>query len=48
MRKFFFVALARLNRLILPKISRKDPARLTKLEKAITAYRYWVTVNSLG
>jgi hypothetical protein len=48
MRKFFFVVLARLNRLVLPRISRKDPARLSKLEKAITAYRYWVTLNSLG
>ncbi len=47
MRKFFFRILAGLNRALLPKISRKDPTRLSKVDKAIVAYRYWVTINVL-
>ncbi|MCK6618308.1 MAG: hypothetical protein L6Q51_11770 [Cyclobacteriaceae bacterium] len=48
MRKIFFRALAQLNKVLLPRISRKDLSRLTKFDKAIVAFRYWVTTNSLG
>ncbi len=42
-----FKILAHINRWILPRMSKKDLNRLTKLQKAIVAYRYWVTKNSL-
>lgn len=42
-----FRALARLNKLILPRISQKDLTHLSKLDKAIVAFRYWVTTNAL-
>ncbi len=48
MKQSFFKILARLNKLILPRLSRKDITQLTKVEKAIVAYRYWVTKNALG
>jgi hypothetical protein len=47
MRKTFFRTLAFLNRVLLPRISRRDLSRLSKVEKAIVAYRYWVTINAL-
>lgn len=42
-----FKILARLNKLIMPRFSQKDITRLSKVEKALVAYRYWVTINSL-
>lgn len=47
MRKMFFRWLATLNRAILPRYSRRDLNRLSKLDQAIIAYRYWVTKNAL-
>lgn len=47
MKKTFYKVLARINKAILPQISRKDLNRLSKVDKAIVAYRYWVTINSL-
>ncbi|MDV3307195.1 MAG: hypothetical protein LOY03_00045 [Cyclobacteriaceae bacterium] len=47
MRKMFFRWLAALNRAILPRYSRRDLNRLSKLDQAIIAYRYWVTKNAL-
>ncbi|SHF20822.1 hypothetical protein SAMN05443633_103249 [Chryseobacterium arachidis] len=32
---------------MLPKLSDKDPNKLTKIQKGILAYRYFVLVNSL-
>jgi hypothetical protein len=45
--KRFFKALAALNKIFLPRLSGTDLNRLTKLQKAIVAYRYWVTKNAL-
>jgi hypothetical protein len=42
-----FKILARLNKSIMPRFSQKDITRLSKVEKALVAYRYWVTINSL-
>jgi len=42
-----FSILARINRIILPRFSKRDLAKLSKLEKAVVAYRYWVTCNAL-
>lgn len=47
MKKSFFRMLNKINKTILPKLSGKDPNKLTKLEKGILAYRYFVLVNSL-
>lgn len=47
MKKGFFKTLARINKVILPRISKRNLNRLSKFEKAVVAYRYWVTVNSL-
>jgi hypothetical protein len=45
--KFAFKILARINKLILPSMIRKDLYNLSTIQKAIVGYRYWVTKNSL-
>ncbi|WBV61778.1 hypothetical protein PFY12_06550 [Chryseobacterium camelliae] len=47
MKKSFFRLLNRMNKVILPKLSDKDPNKLTKFQKGILAYRYFVLINSL-
>lgn len=47
MEKSIFRLLARLNKLLLPKMWGKDLTRLTKLQKAIVGWRIWVTKNAL-
>jgi hypothetical protein len=47
MRTALFRVLARLNKALLPKLWDKDLFRLTKLQKLIVAWRYYVTKNSL-
>lgn len=47
MERAFFRLLARLNRLLLPKLWDKDLTRLTKVQKAIVAWRYFVTRKAL-
>lgn len=47
MKKSFFRLLNVINKKVLPKLSKKDPNHLTKIEKGILAYRYFVLVNSL-
>lgn len=47
MRKSLFRILARLNKLVLPKLWDKDLARLSPAQKAIAAWRYYVTRNAL-
>ncbi|MCX8492315.1 MAG: hypothetical protein ORN54_14750 [Cyclobacteriaceae bacterium] len=48
MKKSIFKLLALINKVILPRYSKKDITKLSKMEKAIVAYRYWVTLNSLA
>ncbi len=45
--KSVFRVLAKINKVILPRYSKKDINRLSKVDKAIVAYRYWVTTNAL-
>jgi len=45
--KSFFKILARINRFILPKYSKRDINNLSKLDKALVAYRYWVTIHAI-
>ncbi len=47
LQKRFFKILARINKLILPRYSKRDLAKLSKIEKALVAYRYWVTTHAL-
>ncbi len=47
MKKYFFKILARINKIILPSLAKKDLTKLKKWEKAIVAYRYIITKNSL-
>jgi hypothetical protein len=46
-KKQLFKILAKLNKVIMPRFSRRDITRLSKIEKGLIAYRYWVTLNSL-
>ncbi|SKC66759.1 hypothetical protein SAMN05660236_2572 [Ohtaekwangia koreensis] len=45
--KSIFKILAKLNKIIIPRYSKKDLNRLSKIDQALIAYRYWVTKNSL-
>ena len=47
MKKSIFKALATINKTLLPSYGKKDLSKLSKLDKAFVAYRYWVTTNSL-
>ncbi|MFC4140975.1 hypothetical protein [Pedobacter mendelii] len=47
MKKGLFKALAKINKLILPSLYKKDPSKLTTFQKAILGYRYWVLTKAL-
>lgn len=47
MKKKIFKILAGVNKAILPRYSQRDINNLSKIDKALVAYRYWVTVNAL-
>ncbi len=47
MKKSFFKALAQINKVIIPRYSKRDFTKLSKVDQALVAYRYWVTTNSL-
>lgn len=47
MKKNLFKLLAQLNKLILPRYSKRDINKLSKIDKALVAYRYWVTLHAL-
>jgi hypothetical protein len=42
-----FKILAKINKVILPSLYKKDITKLKYYEKVILGYRYWVTRNSL-
>lgn len=46
MKKGLFKVLAKINKIILPSLYKKDPSKLTNIQKAILGYRYWVTTNA--
>jgi hypothetical protein len=46
-RKLFFKILAKVNKLLIPSLYKKDIGKLKSYEKVILGYRYWVTKNSL-
>ena len=47
MKKAFFKLLVKINNSILPRYAGKDPSRLTKIQQAVLAYRYWALIHSL-
>jgi hypothetical protein len=47
MKKSLFKLLAKINKALMPSFGKKDLTKLSKLEKAMVAYRYWVTTNAL-
>lgn len=47
MKKLAFQLIARINKMILPKLWDKDLNKLTKFEKLIVAWKYYITRNSL-
>ena len=46
-KKYIFKSLAVMNKLIMPKLHKKNSAKLKNYEKVILGYRYWVTKNNL-
>jgi hypothetical protein len=46
-RRLFFKILAKVNKLVIPSLYKKDIGKLKSYEKVILGYRYWVTKNSL-
>lgn len=47
MKAWLFKILAKVNKVVLPSLYKKDPMKLSNLQKAILGYRYWVLTNSL-
>lgn len=47
MKRSLFKILSKINKMILPSLYKKDPMKLTNIEKAILGYKYWVVTNSL-
>ncbi len=45
--KTAFKILAKINRLLLPRLSKLDMNRLSKKDKALIAYKYWVVLHVL-
>lgn len=39
--------LAKVNKVLLPKVYKLDMDNLSKLDKALIGYKYWVTKNSM-
>jgi len=47
MKRALFKTLVKINNAILPSLYKKDPNKLTAIQKAILGYRYWVLTNAL-
>ncbi len=47
MKKSLFKFLAGINRAILPRVGKFNLNKLSTFQKAIIAYKYWVTTNAL-
>ena len=47
MKKQRFKTLAKINKALMPGFGKKDLTKLSKIEKGMVAYRYWVTTNSM-
>ncbi len=47
MSKSFFKILSKLNRVLLPSLAKLDMNKLSKFDKALIAYKYWVVMHVL-
>jgi hypothetical protein len=47
MKKSLFKLLARINKWVLPRYSKRDISKLSRVDQAIIGFRYWVTRNAL-
>jgi len=47
MKRMVFRFLSGLNKVLLPRYSKRDLNKLSKVDQAIIGYRYWVTLHSL-
>jgi len=47
LKKNLFRFLARINKVLLPRYSKRDLTTLSKFDKLVVAYRYWVTIHAL-
>ncbi|MFD2555754.1 hypothetical protein ACFSQW_15240 [Sphingobacterium tabacisoli] len=47
MKKTLFRFFNSINKLILPRYSHKDPSKLSKLQQAVVAYRYYILIGAL-
>ena len=48
MKRSIFKALAKINKALLPSYVKKDLTKLSRMDKLIIGWRYWVTRNALG
>ena len=39
--------LVRINKMVLPSVSKLNVNKLSKVDKALVAYKYWVTLHVL-
>ena len=46
-KRMIFKVLAKVNKLLLPRYSRRDLNKLNKFDLAIIGYRYFITKNAL-
>lgn len=47
LKRQFFVVLSKINKAVLPKAYKLDLNNLSKFDKALIGYKYWVTKNAL-
>ncbi len=47
MKKSLFKILARINKMVLPSVSKLNVNKLSKADKVLVAYKYWVTLHVL-
>jgi len=48
MKRLFFKTLVKINNKLLPSLYKKDPMKLSNLQKAILGYKYWTLTHSLN
>ena len=46
MKKWFFGLINSINRAVLPSYTKLDPAKLSKFQQAVLAFRYYVLIQS--
>lgn len=48
MKKLVFKLLVKINNVVLPSYAKKDPLKLSTLQKGVLGFRYWALTNSLN